>query len=984
MVLRPRLMERLNEGLHRKLTLISAPAGSGKSTLVSAWATSNPGGRKVAWLSLDEEDSDPARFLTYLMAALRTVAPDMGERLLSMLQSSQSSQPPQVEVVLTSLLNEIATLSADSVLVMDDYHVIDNAAIDRAITFVLDHLPPHMHLVIASREDPQLPLARLRARGQLAELRAADLRFTPSETAAFFNQAMGLNLSEDDIGALERRTEGWIAGLQLAALSMRGREEQDIPAFIRAFAGDHRYIVDYLVEEVLQHQPENIRSFLLQISILDRLSGSLCDAVTGQEGSNIQLMALERGNFFVVPLDDKRQWYRYHHLFAEVLHTHLIAETAETTDQVSILHRRASEWYEHNGSAPDAMASAIRHALAARDFERAANLVELAVPAMRRSSQEATMLGWFKALPDELVHFRPVLSVGYAGALLAGGELEGVEARLRDAERWLDTQDTQDTVNTPGTTVVRGPAQAADSTPLIMREQAEVPSADSAGEMVEMVVIDEKEFRRLPGAIAMYRAGYAMALGHVPETVTYARRVLELVPEDDYFLRGAAAALLGLASWASGDLDVAHRSLAEGMASVQKAGKAENASDAGGPTTALADIRIAQGRLREAASTYERALQLAAQFAEQQGAPVLRGTVDMYAGMSEIHRERNDLNAAMQYLLRSKELGAQIGLPQNPYRWWVAMSRIREAQGDLDGALEALQKAERLYVGGFFPNVRPVPALRARVWVTQGRQGMQGMQGMLGEAAAWVREQGLSVEDALGKLSYLHEFEHITLARLLLAQYSIDRSERGDHAEHRGGGGDHADRSIHEALRLLERLLQAAEEGNRMGSVIEILVLLSLAHRMQGDIDAALVPLERALALGEPEGYVRIFVDEGMPMAVLLEEAGKRRVAQSYVLRLLAAFGETGETQEIGEAGKAGGQDGQDGTPVRQGLVEPLSVRELEVLRLLRTELTGPEIARELMVSLHTMRTHTNNIYAKLGMNNRRAAVRRAEDLGLL
>ncbi len=396
-VLRPRLIERLDEGSHSRLTLICAPAGFGKSTLISEWLAGCR--RPAAWLSLDEGDSDPTRFLAYLVAALRTVAADIGEGVLGMLGSPQ---PPPTESVLTILLNEIATVPDDFVLVLDDYHAINARSVDDALAFLLEHLPPQVHLVIATREDPNLPLARLRGRGQLSELRAADLRFTPSEAAEFLNQVMGLDLSAEDIAALETRTEGWIAGLQLAALSMRGRE--DVPGFIRAFAGDNRYIVDYLVEEVLQRQPERVRSFLLQTSILDRLSGPLCDAVTGQEDGRGMLEALERGNFFVVPLDDKRHWYRYHHLFADVLFAHLMAEQPA---QIPTLHRRASEWYEHNGSAADA----IRHALAAEDFERAAGLVELAVPAMRRSRQEATLLGWLKALPDE---FRTYAKTGSA------------------------------------------------------------------------------------------------------------------------------------------------------------------------------------------------------------------------------------------------------------------------------------------------------------------------------------------------------------------------------------------------------------------------------------------------------------------------------------------------------------------------------------------------------------------------------------------
>ncbi len=340
---------------------------------------------------------------------------NIGEGVLTVLQAPQ---PAPAQVILTALLNEIATIPYKFGLVLDDYHLIDAKAVDDALTFLLEHLPTQMHLVITTREDPQLHLARLRARGQLTELRASDLRFTSSEAARFLNEAMSLDLSEDDIGALEIRTEGWIAGLQLAALSLQGH--QDVPAFIRSFAGDHRYIMDYLVEEVLQHRPESVRSFLLQTSMLDRLNGSLCDAVTGRKDGKAQLEALERGNFFVAPLDDKRYWYRYHHLFGEVLYAHLLAEQP---DEVSALHRRASEWYQRNGL----MVDSINHALAAHDFERAADLLEQAVPALRSSRQDALFRGWLKALPNELFHARPVLSVWYAHSLLASGELEGVE-----------------------------------------------------------------------------------------------------------------------------------------------------------------------------------------------------------------------------------------------------------------------------------------------------------------------------------------------------------------------------------------------------------------------------------------------------------------------------------------------------------------------------------------------------------------------------
>ena len=436
---RLRLIERLNEGAPRSpcVTLVAAPAGFGKTTLVAEWVVGSR--RPAAWLSLDEGDNDLARFLTYLIAALQTVAPSIGPGIIDLLQTS-SPQPSLVESILTSLLNEIAALPESPaarpavakpgfILVLDDFHAINAKAVNTALTFLIEHMPPQMHLVIATREDPPFPWARLRARGQLTELRAADLRFTAAEAAEFLNQVMGLSLSAVDVAALEDRTEGWIAGLQLAALSMQNH--QDVHGFIKAFAGDNRYIVDYLVEEVLQSQPEPIRCFLLQTAILDRLSGSLCAAVTDQPESKAQLEALERGNFFVVPLDDRRHWYRYHHLFAEVLRVHLLADLP---DQVATFHGRASVWFEQHGSSNDA----IRHAIAAQDYVRAASLIEHAIPEMRRSRQESTLLGWLQALPSELVRGRPVLSVHYAWVLLAQGEVHGVETRLLDAERSLE------------------------------------------------------------------------------------------------------------------------------------------------------------------------------------------------------------------------------------------------------------------------------------------------------------------------------------------------------------------------------------------------------------------------------------------------------------------------------------------------------------------------------------------------------------------
>jgi LuxR family maltose regulon positive regulatory protein len=862
LVPRRRLIELLDRGTASRLTLVSAPAGFGKTTLLAEWLASND--RPAAWVSLDPSDNDPQSFWSYVIAALQTMAPGVGANAVALLQEPQ---PPPIETVLTTLLNDLGGLTKDLVLVLDDYHLIDSRDVHEGMEFLLDHAPPLLHLVMATRADPTLPLARLRARGELVEARAAELRFTSEEASAYLTGAVGLALSPEDVAALEERTEGWIAALQLAALSMEGRD--DVTDFIAGFAGDDRYVVDYLVEEVVQRQSDRVQEFLLQTSVLGRLSGPLSDAVTGQSDGKAMLEELDRANLFLVPLDGSRRWYRYHHLFADVLHARLLDEQP---DLVPDLHRRASRWYEGEGET----AMAVDHALAAEDFDRAADLVELAMPALRRDRREATLRGWLEKLPEELFHVRPVLSNGYVGALMSTGEVEAVEPLLRDAERLLDSADA--------------------------------------------IVVDDEEFRRLPGSVAVHRAGQALMLGDAAGTVTHARRALDLLDENDDVARGAASALMGLASWANGDLEAAHAAYTECTASMKRAG---HVSDVLGCAITLGDLRVVQGRLDEAMRIYEKALQLA----DEQGGSVLRGTADMYVGMSAIHRERNDLAGATQLLERSQELGEPLGLPQNPYRWRVAMARIREAEGDLAGAVALLDEAERRYVGDFSPNVRPVAALRARVWIAQGK---------VENALEWAREQGLSADD---DLSYLHEFEHITLARAL---------------------------PVDEATPLLERLLHAADDGGRTGSVIEILILQALAHQERGDTSAALVPLERALTLAEPSGYVRIVVDEGLRIEPVLEAAADREIVAAFARRLLSAL-----------------DAGRNVTPANQTLIDPLSDRELDVLRLLETDLSGPDIARELVVSLNTVRTHTRNIYAKLGVNNRRSAVRRAQELDL-
>ena len=742
LVPRPRLTERLDRGVASTLMIVSAPAGFGKTTLLAEWLAAgsvSPNSERVAaWLSLDPGDNDPVTFWTYVVAALQRVAPGVGEDTLTLLHEPQ---PPPIESVLTTLLNDLGALAGDIVLVLDDYHVIDAQEVREGMVFLLDHLPWQLHLVIAGRVDPALPLARLRARGELTETRAAELRFTPGEAATYLNETMGLALTAPDVAALEGRTEGWIAALQLAALSIQGRD--DVAEFITGFAGDDRYIVDYLAEEVLQRQPQHLRDFLLQTCILDRLSGPLCDAVTGKPGGKSMLEALDRSNLFLVPLDVRRRWYRYHHLFADVLRARLLDEQHHL---VPDLHRRASVWHEQHGE----QSVAIGHALAGKDFQRAADLVEVAIPAMRQSRQDATLRGWVEALPDDLIRDRPVLSVGYAGVLLLSGELEGVESRLHDAERWLHP--------------IAGTS-----------EGRETPSTAA-------VVVADGELRRLPGWIAIYRAALAMALGNVASAVASARQALGLVLDDDHLGRGAAAGFLGLAAWTGGDLEAAHRSYVDCLASVRRAGYL---SDALGAAVTLAEIRVAQGRLSDALRTCTMGLE----FASPPGGVALRGTADLHVGMAEIYRERNDLQAAAEHLLMRQELGEHTGLPHNRYRWPVAMAGIRAAEGDLHGALHLLNEAERLYIRGFSPQVRPVPALRTRVWVGLGH---------LDDALDWVGESGLSVED---DLSYLHEFEHITLARVLLAQHATQGVER----------------SLQDATRLLERLVGSGGSGRKVG-----------------------------------------------------------------------------------------------------------------------------------------------------------------------
>jgi LuxR family maltose regulon positive regulatory protein len=906
MVQRPRLLRRLDEGFQCKLMLISAPAGFGKTTLVNEWVSSirstpeakNQSAGKIAWLSLDENDNNLARFLVYFTTALKRVpgmSPVIGDAALEMLQSSQ---PPPIETVLTSLLNEIAATREKIIMVLDDYHLIENQAVHDALTYLLEHAPSQLHILIATREDPLIPLARLRARCQLTELRGADLRFTPSEASEFLNQVMGLGLTAADIDALEDRTEGWITGLQLAAVSLQAQTDKS--KLIRSFTGSHRFVLDYLIEDVLSQQPKSLQDFLVQTSVLKQLSGSLCDALSGQDNGQTTLEMLDRANLFIVPLDDVRKWYRYHQLFADILRMRLQQTQPE---QLPILHLCASEWYEHHGFTEQA----IEHALEAEDFNRAVSLAELAWPIMHTSYQGITWLGWVAAIPDELVRARPVLSTGYGWSLIDSGDLEGADRHLRDAEQWLDA-----------------------------RANLNEPSGEPTD---RQVLPDEKAYSSLAASIANARAYLSQARGDVATTEKYTDRALDLLQEDEYFERGLSAVLRGFAYWSGGKLEAAQQEISEAISNMQILGKAPFIISF---TSYLADIMIAQGHLNEAREIYLQLLDTAT----VQGEPEIKEIAVTHLGLSELYLEQGNQQAARKHLLKSEQLGR---LPTfSPwYRHWVlAHIRMKQAEGDLQAVLNILKDAESLYYRHPIPDVHPLKALIARTELLMGN---------LPEALRWVHEQNLSIDD---DLNYLQEFEHLILARILIAQYRKDRD----------------DGLIRDVNKLLERLLEAAEEGSRRGSVIEILMLQALAAEASGDTLSALVHLEHALGLAEPQGYLQLFVDEGAPMAHLLYEAIPHGFLHEYVSRLLAAF-------PVPEPEQAN-------PPLAEKpefpMIESLSKREIDVLKLMAMGLTNQVIATRLYLSRNTIKVHTRNIFGKLGVNNRTQAVARAKALGIL
>jgi len=871
-VSRPNLIEQLHAGLHHKLTLISAPAGFGKTTLLSAWIASIA--RPVAWVSLDEGDNDPARFWTYVVTALQTIKADIGQAALAMLRSPQL---PAIEPLLVQLINEIAAIPECLVLVLDDYHTIQAPAIHEALTFLLDHLPPQMHLVVASRADPPLPIALYRGRGEVTELRQADLRFTLDEAIAFLTQVTGLNLTIDEVAALTTRTEGWISGLQMAAISMRGRDAEHIPDFVAALTGSHEYIADYLSDQVFSQQSENVRAFLLQTSILDHMTGPLCDAVTGQSGGQQALERLKTTNLFVVSLDDERRWFRYHHLFASLLRQRL---QQTQPDIMPDLHRRASAWYEHNGF----LVEAVRHALQADDLDRVEWLVAQRVLAMIYHGELATLIGWLEALPTQTVRCRSWLCVAYAWVRAYSGRSGSIEAMLRDAERAL-------------------------------------------GNVHEAV-----ERRHIAGHIAAIRAYLSIMRREVSRAAALARESLDCLPEGDLMVRSFAMEVAAVALRMSGDLVAAVQTTAEAITVAQAAGADYIAVDA---CCDLARLQMARGRLREAAATCQDALRLVEGAVGRRGWP-LPITGYVLAHISLILHERNDLSKALRHAQDSIEACRRWGEKNYLCFAYAVMARSFLSMGDAVNALNAIQQARQA-------TAHPVPSVDSLLAVQETQ--IRLVQGDIAAARRCVQRIGLSVD---GALEFYRYQEYHLLVRIHIACGELE-----------------------DALALLVRLLELTEAAGATGLMIGVLVQQALALQAQGQNDRAQKALSRALELAEPEGYVRTFIDEGKPMVELLKRALAQDISTSYVHTLLAAW----------ESGMGGPE------PIlspRKGLIEPLSEREIEVLRLLTTHMSRAEIADQLYVSPNTIRFHLKNIYSKLGVHSRSDAVQRAEELNLL
>ena len=909
LVSRPRLHARLEAGLSVPLTVIAASAGSGKTSVLADWLNRQEGGGcRVAWLALDAADSDPVQFLRYLIAALQTIAPRVGARMLDLLRADLN---PRLEAVLPFLANDLPMLPERSILVLDDYHVIEAPAVHHVLQYVLDHLPPQLHLVIASRVDPPLPLARLRARAQLMELRAHDLRFTPEEAATFLREGMGLALSPEEADALDGRTEGWIAGLQLAALSLQNRAPEEMAQFIAAFSGSHRFVVDYLVEEVLARQPAHVQSFLLQTSILQRLSAPLCDAVVLGEASTrldanaaanaaysqLLLEDLERRNLFTVPLDNARHWYRYHHLFAQVLRERLTCGAGR--EAVLVLNRRAVDWLEQQELIDDA----VRQAVAGGDLEHASALIERHGMALMERSEHVLVRRWVDQLPPALLETRPRLALVAGWLYAAMGRFEALDQLLATVMPVLDTTD---------------------------------------------VAMD------LQGEVAVLRAVAARFKHQFGTALAFARHALTLLPADRTAGRARALATVGVCLLDQGDMAGADVALGEAIAVAQRGGHSALALAA---QYWLATLYDQQGRQDDKLRTLEQAIRMAR--AVRGASLPAHGAA--HIGIAEVWYERNDLERVQPLvtagltLLEGTIEHYVIGMG------YVLLAHVQQACGNGDAALAALDEAAawaaRLQIESRqFHDL--LGAYRTRVWLRQGN---------LAAALKWAATCGL--DDEL----QLSDVRRLSLIRVRLAEYRA--------------APDHG--ALAELADQVARLLAMAEEKGWTRLRIELVMLQALLMQTQGDLGRALDRLASALDLAAPEGYVRLFVDEGPPMAALLAAAldwhgwGKVEGRQGqdvrgYARRLLAVFEAAGSDPRVGPYLPRV----EPRARIPHG--EVLTERELEVLQLLAAGHSNQAIAQQLVVAIGTVKRHVNSILGKLDVQSRLQAVARARELALL
>jgi len=888
---RPRLVQALGEGLARGRVLMCAPAGFGKTSLLAEWARG--GGRPVAWLGLDAGDNDPARFWRYVVAAVDQAQPGIAERLGPLLGPPA---PRSFEGLATALINEVAAQPGrdEVLLVLDDYHLVDAGPVHESVAFLLENLPPGLLLVVSSRADPPLPLARLRARGQLAELRAAEFRFTTEEATALLGATAGPVLPDTAVAALTARTEGWAAGLQLAALSLRGRT--DAAGFVAAFSGSHRFVLDYLADEVLDGQPGQVRAFLLETSVLERLSGELCDAVTGRPGSQAMLDHIERAGLFLVPLDEVRGWWRYHQLFADLLRARL---EQEQPGRVQELHRAAAAWSDEHDLGDDA----VRHALAAGDAAWAAQLVERHVETLLGRSEGATLRRWLSALPAESVRDRPRLCLAQAYGAAMGFQVEALEALLDDAERALAVGGGE-------------------------------PYEASAGRPVSSLA-------NVPAGIAFLRAVLARLRGDAALASDYNRQAVAQLGEDDWLMRYLVRWNQAAADWLGGRPGPAERGLTEALAELRAAGQFFAGFLAMRVCYDLGEVQRAQGNLDAALATYREALEEAGESSQT----AITGPA--HVGLAQVLYERDELTAALDHATQGVTLCQQLTFTQSLATGLAVLARIRQARGDAAAALEAMGEAGQVELS---PQVvalfNPVPSQRARLLLAQG--DVTG-------ASQWAKAAGLSSED---EPDYPREPGYLLLARVLLAQ---DRPGP--------------------ALTLLQRLLATAASQGRIGNVIEIQALRALALAARGDPAGALGALAEAVTLACPQGYVRVFADEGAAMRALLtrlsaaqkdQRAPARGVDPDYLAGLLRACGQAGAAPPSRRAAAL------------SGMAEPLTDREVEVLLLLAAGRSNQRIAHELVVALDTVKKHVTHVLAKLGAANRTEAVARARQLGLI